>query len=418
MGSIQHFLAYGNSDQASFRDLAVRDTFDVMSVPGTIASYYREATAAFVLTSDVSYAIDPRTPVFQGSLDSPRASHITLAEWHGQDVLTAVNSPGGAVFDASFWTPSRLDTMTDQVIEVQSSYAGSLDATHPKMDRYERLLAEALGDAAPGVPSQKNASQPKYVLAPYFAVLDYGDDWYSRQEAINLRLSSNSAVSRVVCVDVASGRSSTWRRSTAELLGDPTHGVNVPKFLWLANFDERRASATLLSEVRGAISDVSSAQEISNMYGGYFSICLSKDGLWGFGNGLTYSEARDWHTLASTGAAPARYYLPRLHAFAAPAVAETVIQLDAFHRCDCATCEGAREAGRTVVSMTYHELKSHFALSRAAEIAFVESSSPLDLIEDLDTSCERIRRLVELEPTRLRGLGDMSFLDRWAQVLR
>jgi len=65
-------MAYGNSDQVSFRDPEVRESFDFMTVPGTIASYYADATAAFVLSSELNYLIDPRTPLFQGALQSPR----------------------------------------------------------------------------------------------------------------------------------------------------------------------------------------------------------------------------------------------------------------------------------------------------------------------------------------------------------
>jgi hypothetical protein len=67
---------------------------------------------------------------------------------------------------------------------------------------------------------------------------------------------------------------------------------------------ERSASEEQLRHLWRVINERGRDRELVNMYGSFFSICLRYAGLAGFGNGLTYSEFRDWPALTATGAAP------------------------------------------------------------------------------------------------------------------
>lgn len=87
----------------------------------------------------------------------------------------------------------------------------------------------------------------------------------------------------------------------------------------------------------------SSGVELVNLYGGFFSICMYHAGLWGFNNGLGYSESRDWPQLEATGAAPARYYVPRLHAYLPVGTAQALIEVEPEFRCPCVVCEPSGE---------------------------------------------------------------------------
>jgi hypothetical protein len=106
-----------------------------------------------------------------------------------------------------------------------------------------------------------------------------------------------------------------------EFLGEPG-GVYVNQVRIVYRSVENQLDATPRATVvliaDAGMADRPAGRSLVNMYGGFFSICLRHAGLAGFGNGLTYSESREWPALASTGAAPPRYYVRQLHAFLPP----------------------------------------------------------------------------------------------------
>ena len=145
-----HCLAYGNSDQASFRDTEVSNCFDVLSVPSTIASYYADATAGFVLSSELDYFIEPRTPLFQEFIRGPRASHYTLATAMGQSVEQRLGPPtereGLTVrFPAEFYSSAVCDEVVSSMITFQRDYGGRAEHIAVKLNRYKSLLNRARG---------------------------------------------------------------------------------------------------------------------------------------------------------------------------------------------------------------------------------------------------------------------------------
>ena len=192
---MRHFLAYGNSDQASFRDPAVRGSFDVLTIPGTIASYYPDATAAFVLSCEKPYIIDPRTPLFQDRLDSPRASHLTLADWGGPSLRSQLDSLDEPRFPPTFYSDQVIGEIVSGMIAMQRNYATRRGAVSTKIDRYRRLLATALSQEFEEVGLESNP--PSYILAPYFASRTMDDQWWSVQERIWIACLNDSDPSKV-----------------------------------------------------------------------------------------------------------------------------------------------------------------------------------------------------------------------------
>jgi len=149
-----------------------------------------------------------------------------------------------------------------------------------------------------------------------------------------------------------------------------------------------------------------------NLYGGFFSACLEYAGLWGFSNGLGYSESRDWPELPATGAAPARYYIPGLHLFTAPATAQLVIENEPAFACLCPICS---QRATAIAGFSYHDLKAHFALARHQEIRLVGETSKEALADLLDQAAARFDSLKRRLP---RIPISTEFLARWAMVLR
>jgi hypothetical protein len=383
-----------------------------MTVPGTIAAYYPEATAAFVLTSQLDYIIEPRTPLFQGIIQSPRASHFALASWHGQAIEQRMGDPDNprpVAFTPDVYTPDVVEEMVARLDEEQSRYGLRAVTIGRKLDRYRRLLAEALGEQPPESESGE-ARAPSYRLAPYFAVESDQDPWWEVATRI-WGLCGNRALSPVVAVSDMNLLAPALANAAASASPDAV-------FFWVAGFDERRAPEGQLRELLDAIrvADVSNVSLV-NLYGSFFSIALSKAGLWGFNNGLGYSESRDWPELPSTGAAPPRYYIRQLHLFTAPTTAQIIIDADPRLRCECEVCTPYSRNSVARLQSQYHEIKKHFALARHWEVDFVDQRTPTEIADHLHEAAQIVEGPVaEIVPRRL--VPDISYLRRWANVIQ
>ena len=405
---MRHFLAYGHSDQVTFRATAVQTSFDYLTVPGTVAAFYPDATAAFVLSSGVDYVIDPRTPLFQARIDAPRASHYELAAWHGEEVRKHMGDKkrrAPVTFDADFYTAEIIAQMVDAAVGAQRGYGHRAPKIQEQLDRYRALRAEAQGRAIEASPSEQRP--PAFVIAPYF-VTTGRDAWATVNDRVIercLTLMERDEISTLVAVDSVGHLEDRLAAIPTELA--PT------AFYWVHSFNERTVPQSDLADMWAVVSRLSARRPTVNFYGGFFSICMGRVGLWGFNNGLGYSESRDWPELSATGAAPARYYLRPLHTYVSPALGEFIIERHEEWACKCQFCNGKR-----VVTLTYHELKQHFALSRRWEIELVDRTAPADIATQLTDAAkvydEQIAPRIPPGTQRL----DVSYLRRWAAVLR
>ena len=405
---MKHFLAYGNSDQASFRTRDVQSAFDYLTVPGTIAAYYPDATAGFVLSSKLEYVVDPRTPLFQGDIDIPKASHYSLSEWHGPAVRARMGddlSRDPVSFSPGFYTPAVIRSMVDTIVARQREYGERAAGIQEQLDRYERLLAAAHG-VEPG-PVIAQGKRPAFIVLPYF-VTDGQDEWVATNRQIRdyaSDLDDPSSLSAVVAVKNVA--------ILDDFLGDLPNRLSASAYFWVDRFDERAVVLDELVALGVAVRHHSQRLQLINLYGGFFSICLAYVGLWGFNNGLGYSESRDWPDLPATGAAPARYYLPRLHAYVSPGLAEFITREAPALACPCPICEN-----RAPVALTYPQLKQHFALARKREISFVSDSTSDEVADELDDAAHVY--LHEIAPILPPGIGRVNpqYLRRWASALR
>ena len=313
---------------------------------------------------------------------------------------------GRAEFPLDFYTEAVCHEIVAAFVQFQLTYARSGDAIIAKLDRYADLLRQATG-LPRAAPNPRDENAPLFLLCPYLAFRSTRDPWWERTQqmwASAAGLPNARDLSPVVAVqDVNS-----LQTAIAQL---PTELANVA-FFWVTDFDERRVSEEMLRKVRNAVSAQSENRKLVNLYGGYFSICLGKFGLFGFNNGLGYSESRNWPELAGTGAAPARYYVPALHAFLTKERATRLFEIDSYFHCRCVECVGRPDAPRT---LEYQGLKRHFALTRQQEMSTCEQLSINELVMDLQESYEHARRANQELPRRFKL--PYEHLRRWANVL-
>lgn len=411
-GFVDNYFIYSQSDQETLRDPLTDSTYHGVSVPGTIAAYFRDATAGFILTSGKPYFIDLRTPLFQNELSDPKASHLALADRISPSLGARVRASGH--FPPEFYTDGVLDELVEGVLGLQRGYAEEAMRPSQKLGRYARLRAIARGEAAPS-DAGATANRPELILAPYFCCTSaQSDPWLAVIRRIwNLvKLDSDAGeVSPVV------GLNSEDPGDLANVLALIPPELNRRVLFWLTGFDERAEPARRLRDLWRVVEAYSDRFELQTLYGSYFSVLLSHAGLRAMGSGLAYSEARRWPELSASGAAPARYYVPRLHSFLSPGIAQLLIEREPYFACTCRICEGSSlPTGPFVVGLNYHELKKHFALARSAEIDFVSGSDLAQARDALLEASDRLRPFTMPSPTRIQGFG-APHLEVWSSVL-
>lgn len=398
--SFSHFLAYGSTDQETLRELT--DDYGGLIVPGTIAAYQSEGTRGFVLTLSAAikkpYAIDPRTPLFQYLNVTPKQSHLALARVLGIDEVVAKH--GWVPFEK--WTPLLQHDVAKAWLDFNTAY---VNIAPKQFDKYARRLGRK--------PKVIDASAPSIVFAPY--LMDNGSDeisavndglWSAAQQA------SSDAPDRLRRVIAAS--------SPAVLLERARHAGQQQIATWVDNLDEVDiGNGTRLAEYARVVSQLDvEGFELFAMYGGFFAAALRTVGLRGASHGVGFSEHRDHVELKSSGGAPARFYVQRIHRYLPVEVASELWRqrpslVESYYPGYASVEPGA---------YSYHDLMKHSVRARADEILKLTDVSAAEVANALDADYSRFRS--ELELTVLstaierRVLQSLAPLPVWANALR
>jgi hypothetical protein len=407
MAKFQHFLSYGSTDQETAR--SVTGDFDGLLVPGTIAAFQAEGTKGFVLTlsarSSEPYAIDSRFPLFQNTSFTWKKSHLLLAQIFGLDGFISEAAPGEVRprdFD---------DALVRRVAEGWLSFNVDFENVHLKVfDKYAKRLPD--DDI-----KIENAQAPKWVMPPYLMLDGLEDAWRDVgdriwQASVDILAQSSSVVElrRVVAGNSAGVWDALLRATPEERLAG-----------WVSRLDELDVSTSGRSELvtygRAIRAATERGQSIFALYGGFFSVLLHRFGLEGSSHGVGYGEHRDYVELPSSGAPPARFYVPRLHRYIGVDIAGAIWdQAPDLVECFCPECHG-----RSPRTLDYHELMRHSVRVRAAEIETWTALSTLQACADLRADFQDFSRtLPTLALPRAvvkRAEGLFLHLESWAAVL-
>ena len=391
-----HYLAYGATDQQTARDLA--GDYDGLLVPGTVAAFQREGTGGFVLSLSATraapdYVIDPRFPLFQQGLSTPKKSHEALAELLHDPALVRQTAPRPTDFPTN-----RTDQLARAWIEFNHGYAG---ATRSKFNKY----AERLGEPV----EVETVKGPGRILALYFIARGPDDAWWD----VSQRMFAQCLAYDAECVPVIAA---DHAHQLAPLL-QQVDAVQVA--VWVSGLEELMLPADELAVYAQAIADAAdSGKETFALYGGFFHVLLGGIGLRGASHGIGYGEYRNWLELPQSGPPPARYYLPRVHRYVSQELAYQLYLRDrSLVECDCDECNG-----QPPIALDYHALMRHSVRVRAAEIHEWSRRTPeesADLLDDEYSLFGRAVRHLRLPPF-LAPQADRSYdhLSRWAEALR
>jgi hypothetical protein len=384
-------------------------TYDGLLVPGTVAAFQAEGTRGFVLTLSASrqthYAIDPRFPLFQQRLKSPKKSHEALAVILGHPELIQTDAEP----HPSRFSKSKVDSIAQHWLRFNSGYT---EVSGKHFAKYAKRLGEAV------VP--ENRSGPEYILPPYTVGTDEADPWWKLSTDLwkaSVQQARDSHVADSLVRVVATSRVTSLER----LLG----ACNEQRLVvWVSALDELDAGVStkrnLATYGRTIASASREGKQLFALYGGFFSVLMSLYGLQGSSHGIGYGEARNWVELPQSGPPPTRYYLPKAHRYISQDLASVLHRGRNSHQlavCDCDECHG-----RSPAELDYHALMRHSVRCRHKEITDWDNLTHEDVVERLRVDAKLFEDVIgDMDvPRTLRRQADQCYphLRVWAEVLQ
>lgn len=402
--SAEQYITYQHNVQRYFRDHS--EKYAGVIIPISIAATFPTGTYGFIraLCSKYnhSYAIDPRTALFQHKWDrsSVRPPHQRMAGIFGPPF----DSMGlrRALEPDDFSSPGVIAEICKRCIDFQKDFRARKEDVR-KLRKYKKLL---------GISQLDDLYEPQFLVPPYFLFDQRKDPWYDismRFIRQSLEASGNLPVQPVL-------HSPGWHTVDEwnPILQD-IHDCGIHAcWLYVNDFKEHDASPDDLQEYRATVEacDAAGVRPYS-LFGGYFSILMGYYGLRGFGNGIGYGEWRDsgYHR---GGTAMIRVYIPKVHRYLDAPAAQRLIDTDPdyFASTDL-LAEYASGRKRLADDLTLMEALDHFMECRYNEIQFVADAPVAQALAELETTCEHLEAIGPLEYERYG-----TSLRRWADSLR
>lgn len=370
-----HYLSYGSTDQETVRELS--SSFSGLLVPGTIAAFQSEGTRGFVLSlsakSQEPYAIDTRFPLFQNQLKKSKRSHLMLAKILGFSSL--VNA-------------DRLPVPSDVTLEMAKKISENWIDFNEKFDDVKTKTFEKYSARLKVQVLPSDGKKPTYILPPYAMVGSREDGWWDLSKdfwKFATEYATSKGVNEKLRRVIAAKDPKVWSTLAAEVSDREIVG-------WVSNLDEfDYRSEEMLKDYGVALMAARERdQKVFALYGGFFSVLLSNYGLTGASHGIGFGEHRDSIELPSSGAPPARYYVPRLHRYVSVEIAVYLWrQFPTLISCDCIDCLNGSPA-----ALNYHGLMRHSVRVRQNEIRDWVDAPVADIIAHLKSNFAEFRSAV------------------------
>ncbi|WP_234660992.1 hypothetical protein [Agromyces marinus] len=300
------------------------------------------------------------------------------------------------------WTEDFARTVAEAWLRFNTAYT----SLAPKQfEKYARRLGRSL--------PQADAKLPRWVLAPYLMATP-GETWID---------DANDLLWRCTVAAAGENRPKLRRVFAAQ---DPRHlatsigsSDEEEVVIWIDNLEEvDPANATRLAEYASSVATISRrGKRAFALYGGYFSVLLRAVGLQGVSHGIGFSEHRNHIELRTSGGAPARYYVERIHRYLPVDLASELWRQDP----NLVDAAYDNYISKDPGEYTYHDLMKHSVFARADEIRRVEGASVRELrarLADEHASYLRDLNRVRLTPGLQRRLdASLVHLPVWAHAL-
>lgn len=315
-------VRFGKSSEKEFLTGNFLGSYDVLVFNANIAVHNRASLTKFVAERcpQKSYFIDPLTHAFQHELvhiqskstkkkenadvSALKKSFLKLIDQYGSHLKEIVVTEGRSLRPKDLSSAQTVSELTKKVLDFQKECFAILQKKSDTSKYMKFLKKEGK------LPDVK--VEPSIYIAPYF-FLDESLEW----------LQTNIECFNVAKESIADGKSAAEIIINLEVLNSKTLSnklVNAYKkispdwiLLWVDDFDEHKANVETLTNYVNLINDLGKIGKVICLYGGYFSVSLSKfnicKNLKGVTHGMAYGEARDVVPVGG-GIPVAKYYLP------------------------------------------------------------------------------------------------------------
>lgn len=450
-----HILRYGtNAEQKHIESLS--KTFDTLSINGNMLAYTPGSISKFLLTHCIEegkcFFIDPITHAFQHSIDKimsysqkekkfvVKKSIKNLTDAYGDPIKSKIEA-GKIVIPSDFDNADTRKAFCNRVLEFQN------DTITTQLQ--EKGFLEYIEDD----PEALSQLSPCFLIPPYFYLtLSSYDSWLSLNIDF-LKIALQNYSSDKIYAQIVVNKDILQYESMRNSICNAYLESGIKNILiWIDDFNEHDSSYEILKSYAELIKYFSvNGINIYNLYGGYFSIILSKffDDLGfklsGVGHGLEYGESRAVVPVGG-GIPTSKYYYYPLHKRLDYQLSTELLQslgylnnpIDSYYKdiCNCPQCKTTLKDSMTNFSKfentEYYEVvlrgvkqKRPYASQETKEICLkhYQYSKCKEFKTRYDKGLSAL--LDELEGTYLKyselgilGYDSISYLKNWITILR
>jgi len=407
-------------EKSLFKDM--KKYYDGIIIGAHLLSLYSSSIPVFIQELEKPFLIDPMTYVFGRSFDlltkndELKKSFKKLIERFEKPISNILKNrefvPSDFLKNGQ-WNEKLLEKFIKNVLNLQKNIMISSPAQQSILE-YMEILGEA-----------KKPLKPKYLIAPYFYFSSTTDPWYLITQEFSKRTEKFKKNEKIYSVICFSKNILLDGKEIKKVIEDYSNIQVDGYLLWISDLDETKDDQKFLEGLVQFVRTLAekSKKPIYSLYGGYFSLLLSKYGLKGYSRGICYGEAKNVDTPTLGGRTTKRYYFPPIHAKLSERKARTLYQSNPHLLCQCEICKKIlnklrKNKQKTIIEEFFNKLnieqaKKHFIATHAKEIETITKLSKKEIIKtlkkDIET-CEKIQLKEQL------GI-DHTYLTRWKEIL-
>ncbi len=436
---VKHFLRYGtHAESRYFLESELVDNYEGVVFNGNMVAMTRSAIAGFITSlKNKPFIVDPQTHAFQHDVfyvgqegdDGtvvPKRSIQKLAEAFGDPVASKVGK--SSVLPEDFANAKIRADFCKHVVQFQLGIRDQIEK-RPEWSYVSYAIEKKKID--------EDVLSPAGVVPPYFYMTENTLDEWLNLNCEFVKIAAAEFDDQQILAQLVISKQVVLNRSLRKKIIDAYSSLNCAAILiWIDDFDETKVGEDLLKGFRDLAHGLSSSKKVINLYGGYFSILLTKmNMLHGVSHGLEYGESRA--VIPVGGGIPmAKYYFYPLHIRLRYPDFVRIIKLKGLigkesvfkaNVCECDVCEGGKiekfgvtkpvkfKRGEQVITLNYPtpETKDfslrHYLWSKKKEFETVASRNKTTLASELEASFDAHKSVMGLDP--------IYYLKNWKKLL-
>ena len=306
-----HLMRLGVHSEQQFFE-SNKERFDIVVFNANLVHLFSSGTATFMKTKlkGKKYIIDP----------------LTHAYGHNPRYIMSVNKDGESAIKSSLASLAEVygSPISTAVSNIKQVFPNELSSTRAKeqlaknvIDFQENCLSNAIDESdkkylPPDIDSQL---KPEFLIAPYFYMKSTTiDDWLMLNKEL-IVASKKIAEKKKLYAEIVIDRGILENDLELNKIANCYLTLNECDgyLLWISDFSEHQSSLSTLVGFRNFVKKLAQVNKpIINLYGGYFSLLLTRSGLTGVCHGPGYGEDRD--VIPVGGGMPvSKYYLNPVH---------------------------------------------------------------------------------------------------------